>query len=121
MNKIFHGPIAGELHGFLQFKRSLGYGYRRAEFALREFDQFLISYAGKDRNWQLDRAAIAWLSSKPDRKPVSVSMDAAVLRQLFTYLRRLPHLRVVEPHWPSLPTESSFVPHYLDESDVVKL
>jgi integrase/recombinase XerD len=121
MNKIFHGPIAGELRGFLQFKRSLGYGYKRAEFALREFDQFLSEYARKDSRWQLDRAAIAWLSSKPQRKPVSVSMDAAILRQLFTYLRRLSHLRVVEPRWPSLPTESSFVPHYLDESDVVKL
>lgn len=41
MNKIFRSPIAGELHGFLQFKRSLGYGYLRAEFALREFDRFL--------------------------------------------------------------------------------
>jgi integrase/recombinase XerD len=121
MNKIFHGPIAGELRGFLQFKRSLGYGYMRAEFALREFDQFLSGYARKDSRWQLDRAAIAWLSSKPQRKPVSVSMDAAILRQLFTYLRRLPHLRVVEPRWPRLPTESTFVPHYLAESDVVKL
>jgi integrase len=121
MNKTFFGPIAGELHGFLQFKRSLGYGYRRAEFALREFDQFLISYAGKDRNWQLDQAAIAWLSSKPDRKPVSVSMDAAVLRQLFAYLRRVPHLRITEPRWPRLPTASSFVPHHLSESDIVKL
>ena len=33
MNRIFLGPIAGELHGFLQFKRSLGYRYRRAESA----------------------------------------------------------------------------------------
>jgi hypothetical protein len=33
------------------------------------------------------------LSSKPERKHVSVSMDAAILRQLFAYLRRLPHLR----------------------------
>ncbi|MEO8593961.1 MAG: tyrosine-type recombinase/integrase [Candidatus Solibacter sp.] len=121
MNKIFHGPMAGELRGFLQFKRSLGYGYMRAEFALREFDQFLSGYARKDSRWQLDRAAIAWLSSKPQRKPVSVSMDAAILRQLFTYLRRLPHLRVVEPRWPRLPTESTFVPHYLAERDVVKL
>ncbi len=24
MNIIFHGPIAGELHGFLEFKRNLG-------------------------------------------------------------------------------------------------
>jgi integrase/recombinase XerD len=52
---------------------------------------------------------------------VSVSMDAAILRQLFAYLRRLPHLRVVEPRWPRLPTESSFVPHYLSENDVLKL
>jgi hypothetical protein len=68
MNRIFLGPIAGELHVFLQFKRSLGYRYRRAESALREFDQFLAGYASKDPRWQLDRAAIAWLSSKPERK-----------------------------------------------------
>lgn len=121
MSQIFQSPIAGELHNFLQFKRSLGYGYGRAEYTLREFDRFLVSFARKNPEWQLDRAAIAWLSSKPARKPVSVSMDAAVLRQLFTYLRRLPHLEVVEPSWPSLPTESVFVPHHLEESDIVKL
>lgn len=121
MNRIFLSPIAGELFRFLNFKRSLGYGYRRAEFALREFDRFLSGYASKDPQWQLDSAAIAWLSSKPLRKPVSVSMDAAVLRQLFAYLRRLPHLHVVEPCWPRLPTGSSFVPHYLSPNDIVKL
>ena len=88
MNNIFHGPIATELLGFLQFKRDLGYGYRRAEFTLREFDRFLIKYAAKNRHWQLDRAAISWLSSKPGRKAVSVSDDAAVLRQFFRYLQR---------------------------------
>jgi integrase/recombinase XerD len=121
MNRIFHGPIAGELHTFLKFKRSLGFGYGRAEFALREFDRFLSGYLKKKRRWRLDQAALAWLSSKPNRKPVSVSMDAAILRQLFAYLRRLPHLNVVEPQWPRLPTESCFVPHYLSEGDVVKL
>jgi integrase/recombinase XerD len=121
MNIIFHGPIAGELQTFLEFKRSLGFGYGRAEFALREFDRFLFGYVKKKRRWGLDQAALAWLSSKPNRKPVSVSMDAAILRQLFAYLRRLPHLRVVEPLWPQLPTESCFVPHYLSENDVVKL
>jgi integrase len=121
MNKVFHGPVAGELHGFLQFKRSLGYGYARAEFALREFDRFLTDYAAKNRRWQLDRAAIHWLSSKPNRKPISVSGDAAILRQFFTYLRRLPNRRVVEPLWPRLPTESSFVPNFLSEEDILKL
>jgi len=72
MSNIFQGPVARELHAFLYFKRSLGYGYKRAEFSLREFDRFLVEYAARNRHWQLDRAAIAWLSSKPGRKPVSV-------------------------------------------------
>ena len=42
MKNIFEGPVAAELHAFLQFKRSLGYRYMREEFSLREFDRFLI-------------------------------------------------------------------------------
>ncbi len=88
MNNSFQGPTASELHAFMQFKRSFGYGYMRAEFTLREFDRFLIEYAARNRGWKLDQAAIAWLSSKPARKPISVSADAAVLRQFYRYLRR---------------------------------
>jgi integrase/recombinase XerD len=88
MNNMFNGPAADELLDFLRFKRSLGYGYMRAEFTLREFDRFLIEYVARNHRWQLDQAAIAWLSSKPGRKAVSVSDDAAVLRQFFRYLRR---------------------------------
>jgi integrase len=121
MSTTFQSPVAAELRNFLVFKRSLGYRYGRAEYTLHEFDRFLVGYVEENPKWQMDRAAIAWLGSKPARKPVSVSMDAAVLRQLFAYLRRLPHLNLVEPHWPSLPTESAFVPHHLTEGDILKL
>jgi integrase/recombinase XerD len=122
MSRIFHGPLAAEFDGFLRFKRSLGFGYRRAEFSLREFDRFLIEYDAQHAGRQLDQAALAWLASKPERKAVSVSMDAAVLRQLFAYLRRSSHPGAqIEPLWPQLPTESSFVPYYLSESDVGKV
>jgi integrase/recombinase XerD len=122
MNDLFQSPAAGELHAFLQFKRNLGYGYMRAEFTLREFDRFLIEYAARNRHWQLDRAAIAWLSSKPGRKPISVSGDAAVLRQFYRYLRRSSKPgTVAEPIWPHLPTESSFVPYSLSEKDILNL
>jgi integrase len=122
MNNIFGGPIAAELLGFLQFKRDLGYGYRRAEFTLREFDRFLIKYVAKNRRWQLDQAAISWLSSKPGRKAVSVSDDAGVLRQFFRYLRRSSAFgTVVEPIWPHLPTESQFVPYFLSKKDILNL
>lgn len=122
MNRIFCGPLAAELLGFLQFKRDLGYGYRRAEFTLREFDQFLTKDKAKNRHWRLDRAAITWLSSKPGRKAVSVSNEAGVLRQLFRYLRRSSaYGTVVEPIWPCLPTESQFVPHFLSKKDILNL
>jgi integrase/recombinase XerD len=122
MINLFQGPTAGELHAFLQFKRSLGYGYMRAEFTLREFDRFLIQYAAGHRRWKLDQAAIAWLSSKPGRKPISVSADAAVLRQFYRYLRRSSEPEtVVEPIWPHLPTESSFLPYSLGKKDVLLL
>jgi len=122
MNNIFNGPVADELLDFLRFKRSLGYGYMRAEFTLREFDRFLIEYVARNHRWRLDQAAIAWLSSKPGRKAVSVSDDAAVLRQFFRYLRRSSNSGTVsEPIWPHLPTESDFVPYFLSEKDILTL
>jgi len=122
MNNIFNGPVADELLDFLRFKRSLGYGYMRAEFTLREFDRFLIEYVARNHRWRLDQAAIAWLSSKPGRKAVSVSDDAAVLRQFFRYLRRSSNSGTVsEPIWPHLPTESDFVPYFLFEKDILTL
>jgi integrase/recombinase XerD len=122
MNSIFCGPIAAELHDFLQFKRDLGYGYGRAEFTLREFDRFLIKYVARNRHWQLDQAALSWLSSKPGRKAVSVSDDAGVLRQFFRHLRRSSAFgTVVEPIWPHLPTESQFVPYFLSKQDILNL
>jgi integrase len=119
MNQDFKSSIAGDLYRFLQFKRSLGYRYARAEFTLREFDRFLVASAPKMLS--LDQAALEWLADKPGRKAVSVSADAAVLRQLFAFLRRSPDHHLAEPRWPKLPTESTFVPHFLCEQDVLKL
>jgi integrase/recombinase XerD len=122
MSNIFHSPVAAELQSFLQFKRSLGYGYKRPEFSLRELDRFLVEYTSKNRAWRLDQAVLAWLASKPGRKPVSVSGDAAVLRQFYRYLHRSSKPgSVAEPVWPHLPTESSFVPYLLSEKDILNL
>lgn len=122
MKTVFRGPVAREMDGFLRFKRSLGYGYMRGEFTLREFDRFLIGFTAANHDWELGQAAIAWLSSKPKRKAVSVSGDAAVLRQFYRYLRRSSLAEaVVEPLWPQLPTESYFVPYALSEEHILKL
>jgi integrase len=118
----FRSRFARDFDGFLHFKRGLGYGYRRAEFTLREFDRFLRQARRGAGGARLDRAALEWLGSKPGRKAVSVSMDAAVLRQLFRYLRRLPdYTDLKDPSWPQLPTMSTFVPHVLSANDIKQL
>ena len=49
-------------------------------------------------------------------------MDAAVLRQFCTYLRRQPACPLKhEPLWPQLPTQSTFIPYVLSERDVKRL
>ncbi len=122
MSALFKSHLAADLGAFLQFKRSLGYRYARAEYTLREFDRFLCRDAGRHRMEDLDRAILAWLASKPQRKAVSVCMDAAVLRQFCLYLRRRPGRALFrEPLWPRLPTESSFVPYIFSAQDIRQL
>lgn len=122
MKTFFTSPLADDFRGFLQFKRSLGYKYVRAESTLRQFDHFLQGYVAKRKDWHLDRAILTWLGNKPQRKAISVSMDIAVLRQFCVYLRRRPgRSKLREPLWPKLPTESTFVPYVLSEKDIQRL
>lgn len=122
MNTSFESRLSGEFRDFLLFKRNLGYRYTRSEFTLLEFDRFLQKNEMQCRKWRLDEAMLAWLASKPNRKPTSVSMDAAVLRQFCAYLRRQPVCPLKhEPSWPQLPTESKFTPYVLAEADVKRL
>ena len=122
MKELFVSSLADDFKGFLQFKRSLGYKYVRAEFTLRQFDHFLQGYVAEHKDWQLDRAILTWLGNKPQRKAISVSMDAAVLRQFYVYLRRRPNRsNLLEPLWPKLPTESAFVPYVFSKNDIQRL
>jgi site-specific recombinase XerD len=122
MKPLFRSSLSNDLQNFLLFKRSLGYRYDRAEFTLLEFDKFVLKYAASHRKWHLGEAMVVWLASKPKRKAVSVSMDAAVLRQLCSFLRRRPACPLMrEPLWPQLPTESSFTPYVLSEGNIKRL
>ena len=110
-------PHAEDLAGFLAFKRSLGFRYTRSEFTLREFDRYIASRPQLASH--LDSAMLSWLSDKPNRKPVSVSMDAAVLREFCKYLaRRYPQNQIPKPIWPRLPTTSDFVPYVFSVKEI---
>lgn len=118
MTSDFASPMANELTAFLAFKRARGYRYARAEFMLRSFDRFLLARTGR-RAWRLDQTILAWLSSRPDRKAISVAMDLAVIREFWRYLhRRDPHRFSREPRWPQLPTEPRFLAYVLSREQV---
>jgi integrase/recombinase XerD len=122
MIEHFKSVLAADLMGFLKFKRNLGYGYVRAGATLQEFDRFVIKYVKENRVVRLDRAILSWLESKPDRKAISVSRDAAVLRGFCNYLKRIPgRYQDQIPRWPQLPNEAEFKAYFLSRADICQL
>jgi integrase len=119
MKTGFSSPIAIELAAFLAFKRSRGFRYLRAEFMLHSFDRFLSRRRRRCSAIEIGDAILAWLGSRPRRKAISVSMDLAVLREFWRYLRRRDPARFArEPQWPRLPTQTDFVARVLTLDEV---
>jgi site-specific recombinase XerD len=118
MKAAFVSKWAGELRSFLEFKRGLGFQYRRAEAFLGALDRFLAEQERQGVHLRLDEAILAWFERRPGRKAVSVAIEQAVLRQLYAYLKRGRHHGLREPRWPELPTMSRYVPHVPSRDDV---
>jgi len=119
MKSDFCSPLAGDLAEFLAFKRSRGFGYKRAEFMLHSFDRFVGQHPRR-RGLEVDAAILAWLKSRPHRKPISIAMDLSVLREFWRYLqRRDPPRYGRQPLWPHLPTEPDFVARVLSPDEVL--
>lgn len=119
MKTAFRSPLADDLAEFLAFKRSRGFGYKRAEFMLRSFDRFVARHVSRRRALEVDAAIFSWIESRPHRKPISISMDLSVLREFWRFLqRRDPGQVSREPQWPRLPTEPDFVARVLSPKDV---
>jgi integrase len=122
MTSPFVGPLAKEISAFLVFKRALGSPYRRAEFTLREFDRFLRHYIRGRRRWRLREAILAWLASKKDRKPVTVTVEIGVIRQFCKYRRRYdPDAFVPGRVWAPQSTVSEFLPHIFSRAEMRQL
>lgn len=119
MSAPFASRWATELSAFLAFKRALGYPYKRAEFTLRAFDRFLVDQ--RQGRGHLHDAMLAWIESRPGRKPVSVACEIAVVRQFYMYLQRSGCRGLREPSWPQLPATSEYSPHIFSAGEVRQL
>jgi integrase/recombinase XerD len=119
----FVSHLAAELDAFLAFKRALGNPYVRAEFTLRSFDRFVLSYSRHRRPFRLDEALLAWLASKrKDRKPVTVTVDLGAVRQFCLHRRRRdPAAFVPGRMWAPQSTESEFLPFVFTGEQVREL
>ena len=119
----FVSHLGPELEAFLAFKRTMGHPYVRAEFTLRSFDGFVLSYARRHRPFLLDEALLAWLASKrKDRKPVTVTVDLGAVRQFCLHRRRHdPAAFVPGRVWAPQSTKSDFLPFVFTDAQVREL
>lgn len=114
----FVSHLGPEFVAFLSFKRAMGYPYVRAEFTLRDFDRFVFA-RGKRHHFRLDQVILAWLASKPDRKPVSVTVELGVIRQFCLHRRRRDPASFVPGRvWAPQSTESHFLPYVFTDHEV---
>lgn len=119
LNQLFGSRLAGEMEQFLAFKRALGHKYQRAEFTLRAFDRFVGSYTRKHRLFRFEDALLAWLATKTDCKPVSVTVELGVIRQFCRHRqRRHPDAFVPGRTWAPQSTVSDFLPFIFTRAQV---
>jgi integrase len=119
----FVSHLAAEFDEFLAFKRTLGSPYVRAEFTLRSFDRFVLSYSRRHHPFRLDDAILGWLASKrKDRKPVTVTVDLGAVRQFCLHRRRRdPAAFVPGRVWAPQSTKSEFLPFVFTSAQVREL
>jgi integrase len=112
MNSVFRSPLARELEQFVAYQRTLGYSYGRSIHTLRSFDRYLVAHAPSKVRLPLEDLLRGWLARPNPRKPVSVAMDLATLRQFFRYRCRFADGGFVPGReWAPQTVCSNFVPH----------
>jgi len=119
MKKVRRSPLATDIEGFLKWKRTRGYAYRRAEFTLGVFDRYFCQRIRENKNFRLDQTMLAWLARLPDRKAYTVAQEMAIIRQFWDYLRRqYPRRYRRAIHWPILPAKTNFTPYVFSIGEV---
>src|ERR1700678_3407539 len=116
---LFKSPMTADLAAFIQFKRNQGYRYLGAELTLKNFDRFLSrEYRNRKKGFRLDKAALAWFETFPNRKPWSLSHEVSIVRQFWDFLRRrYPNRYRREISWPRLPAKSNFRPYIFSQKE----
>ena len=119
MTLLTQAQLAQDIAQFLAFKRALGYPYGRGAAMLRSFQRYVEARLGTDANMELEAMIGGWLSRIAGRKPVTVTLELGVIRQLCLYRRRSdPHGFVPAREWAAQSAESHFLPYVFSRAEV---
>jgi integrase len=106
---------------FLRFKRAMGIVYRRAEFDLDGFVDFVARHWGDHGEVALEDAISRWCARIPGRKAVTLGNEFGVIRQLCLYRRRRDPSSYVPEHALAPVKESVFLPYIFSHDEVRRL
>lgn len=119
MTQITIAQFAQDIQAFLVFKHALGHPYVRGEATLRSFERFVRQHAEPHSKFSLETMLNGWLSRIEGRKPVTITLDLGVIRQLCLYRRRYkPSSFVPGREWAPQSTESIFLPYIFSHDEV---
>ena len=122
MSGLTQAQLAQDIALFLAFKRALGYPYRRGEAMLRSFQRYVQAHASAQANVELQAMLGGWLSRIAGRKPVTVTLELGVIRQLCLYRRRSdPQGFVPGREWAPQSAKSHFLPYVFSREEVRSL
>lgn len=121
MTAVTADQLAGEVQGFLRFKRAMGIPYRRAEFVLDAFMRFVRQLADDHGEVRLDHTIRRWCARIPDRKAVTVANEFGVVRQLCLYRRRRDPSGYVPEHALAPVKVSVFLPYIFSHDEVRRI
>lgn len=106
---------------FLRFKRAMGIAYRRAEFDLDSFVDFVARHWGNHGEVALGDAISRWCARIPGRKAVTLGNEFGVIRQLCLYRRRRDPSSYVPEHALAPVKKSVFLPYIFSHDEVHRL
>lgn len=112
--------LAVDAAEFLAFKRAMGMGYRRAEFVLNSFVNFVRERYG-ELPAPLEQVVTLWVTRIKDRKAITVGNEFGVVRQLCLFRRRSDPRAFVPEHAVAPVKESIFVPYIFSRNDILAL
>jgi integrase len=110
-----------DVQEFLRFKRAMGIVYRRAEFDLDGFVDFVAQRWGDRGEVALEDAISHWCVRIPGRKAVTLGNEFGVIRQLCLYRRRRDPSSYVPEHALAPIKESIFLPYIFSHDEVRRL